>query len=144
MSNIGAIDIGFTGPSFTWSNRREGLANINEMLDQCLCNQEWQLHFPKAEVKHLCDSNFDHNPILLDTHFESETLNHPFRFEAMWMKEESSRVVVDNAWQFDVEESHGFRLTNKLEKTKKDLKKWNRQVFGIAKERIKSLQANIA
>ena len=92
----------------------------------------------------MCDSNSNHNPILLDTHFESETLNHPFRFEAMWMKEEISRVMVDNAWQFEVEESHGFRLTNKLEKTKKDLKKWNREVFGISKERIKSLQANIA
>ena len=33
MSNIGAIDLGFNGLSFTWSNRREGLANIKEMLD---------------------------------------------------------------------------------------------------------------
>ena len=33
MSNTGAIDLGFTGPSFTWSNRREGLANIKERLD---------------------------------------------------------------------------------------------------------------
>ena len=144
MSNIGAIDLGFTGPSFTWSNRREGLANIKERLDQCLCNQEWQLIFPRAGVKHLCNMNSDHNPILLDTHLESESLNCPFRFEAMWAKEDSSRVVVDNAWQLDVEGSHGFRLANKLERTKKDLKKWNKEVFGIVKERIKSLQANIA
>ena len=144
MSNTSAIDLGFTGPSFTWSNRCEGLTNIKERLDQCLCNQEWQLLFPKAGVKHLCNLNSDHNPILLDTHFESETLNHPFRFEAMWTKEDSSRVVVDNAWQFDVEGSHSFRLVNKLEKTKKDLKKWNKEVFGIVRERIKLLQANIA
>ena len=35
-------------------------------------------------------------------------------------------------------------VANKLERIKKDLKKWNREVFGIVKERIKSLQANIA
>ena len=99
MSNTGAIDLDFTRPSFTWSNRHERLANIKERLDQCLCNQEWQLLFPKAEVKHLCNSNSDHNPILLDTHFESETLNQPFRFEAMWMKKEGSKVMIDNAWQ---------------------------------------------
>ena len=62
----------------------------------------------------------------------------------MWAKEDSSRVVVDNAWQLDVEGSHDFRLANKLERTKKDLKKWNKEVFGIVRERIKSLQANIA
>ena len=38
MSNIGAIDLGFTSPSFTWSNRNEGLANIKERLDQCICD----------------------------------------------------------------------------------------------------------
>ena len=54
MSNTGAIDLGFLGPSFTWSNRREGLANIKERLDQCLCDQEWQSLFPKAGVRHLC------------------------------------------------------------------------------------------
>ena len=38
MSNTRAINLGFNGPFFTWSNRREGLANIKEMLDQCLCD----------------------------------------------------------------------------------------------------------
>ena len=33
MSNTGAIDLGFTRPSFTWSNKREGLVNIKERLD---------------------------------------------------------------------------------------------------------------
>nr|POE84193.1 hypothetical protein CFP56_74209 [Quercus suber] len=28
INNTGAIDLDFIGPSFTWSNRREGLANI--------------------------------------------------------------------------------------------------------------------
>ena len=144
ISNTGAIDLGFTGPSFTWSNRCEGLANIKERLDQCLCNQEWQLLFPKAGVKHLCNLNSNHNPILLDTHFEFESLNRPFRFKAMWMKDDSSRAVVDNAWQLDVEGFHSFCLANKLEWMKKDLKKWNEEVFGIVRKRIKSLQANIA
>ena len=49
MSDTGAIDLGFTGPSFTWFNRHEGLANIKERLDQCFCNQEWNYFSPKPK-----------------------------------------------------------------------------------------------
>ena len=80
MLNTGAIDLAFIGPSFTWSNRREGLANIKERLDQCLCDQEWQNLFPKVGVRHLCNSNSDHNPIMLDTHLDSGKWPRPFRF----------------------------------------------------------------
>nr|POE86184.1 hypothetical protein CFP56_07291 [Quercus suber] len=144
MTNTGAIDLGFNGPSFTWSNRHEGLANIKERLDQCLCDQDWKILFPKAGVKHLSNANSDHNPILLDTHLEPENLNRPFRFEAMWTKDERSNIVVENGWQANVEGSNGFRLARKLEETKKDLKKWNKEVFGLVRERIKAIQANIA
>ena len=99
MSNIGAIDLGFNGLSFTWSSRREGLANIKERLDKCLCDQEWQSLFPKAGVRHLCNANSDHNPILLDTHLEPENPLRPFCFEAMWTKAEETRLVVKHAWQ---------------------------------------------
>nr|POE75985.1 hypothetical protein CFP56_23447 [Quercus suber] len=144
MTNTGAIDLGFNGPSFTWSNRREGLANIKERLDQCLCDRDWQILFPKVGVKHLSNANSDHNPILLDTHLELDNLNRPFRFEAMWTKDERSNIVVENAWQANVEGSNGFRLARKLEETKKDLRKWNKEVFGLVRERIKAIQANIA
>ena len=121
MLNTGAIDLGFIGPSFTWSNRREGLANIKERLDQCLCDQEWQNLFPKVGLRHLCNSNSDHNPIMLDTHLDSRKWPRPFRFEAIWTKEEGSRQVVEGAWQTRVEGSHGFKLAKKLSVTCRDL-----------------------
>lgn len=144
MSNTGAIDLGFNSPPFTLSNKREGLANIKERLDQCLCDREWQLLFPKVGVKHLCNSNLDYNPILLDTHFEPENFVCPFRFEAMWTKDEKSRDVVNKAWQVQFEGSHGFKLVRKLSETKNDLRKWNKNVFSIVREIIIVLQANIA
>ena len=74
INNTGVIDLDFIGPSFTWSNRREGLANIRQRLDQCLCDQEWQTLFPKASIRHLVNANSNHNPILLDTHMENTNL----------------------------------------------------------------------
>ena len=144
MSNIGAIDLGFSGPSFTWSNRREGLANIKERLDQCLCDQEWQSLFPKAGVRHLCNSNSDHNPIMLDTFLDTDILTWPFRLEAIWTREEESRSVVEDAWQCRVDGSQGFKLVKKLSVTSQELKCWNKSSFGNSKEKIKGLKAKIA
>ena len=88
MNNTRAIYLGFSGLAFTWTNRREVLANIKERLDQCLCDHEWQKIFPKAGIRHLSNSNSDHNPILMDTFMEDTTPDQPFQFEAMWIKEE--------------------------------------------------------
>ena len=88
MNNTRAIYLGFFGLAFTWTNRREVLANIKERLDQCLCDHEWQTIFPKAGIRHLSNSNSDHNPILMDTFMEDTTPDRPFQFEAMWIKEE--------------------------------------------------------
>ena len=142
-SNTSAIDLGFSGPSFTWSNRKEGLANIKERLDQCLCDQEWQSLFPKARVRHLCNSNSDHNPIMLDTFLDIDILTRPFHFEAMWTREKESRSVVEDAWQCRVDGSQGFKLVKKLSVTSQELKRWNKSSFGNSKEKINGLKAKI-
>ena len=99
---------------------------------------------PKAGVKHLCPTRSDHNPILLDTHLEEAKLNRPFGFEAMWTRDETSREVVHNAWQTEVEGSHSYRLVRKQDVIKAELKKWNKTSFGYANERINELEAKLA
>ena len=94
VTSIGAIDLGFNGPRFTWSNKMVGLANIKERLDRGFCDQEWQSMFPTAGVRHLGAVTSDHRPILLDSHLDNCKIIRPFRFEAMWTKEESSVQVV--------------------------------------------------
>ena len=53
--------------------------------------------FPKARFKHLSPARSNHTPILLDTYMEDSNLPCPFRFEAMWIKEEESKKVVYDA-----------------------------------------------
>ena len=144
VASTGAIDLGFSGHQYTWSNKRVGLANIKEWLDRGLCNADWQCMFPKAGVKHLTSPTSDHSPILLDTHMEKDYGAWPLRFEAMWIKDSSSLEVVDDAWQCNIEGSHNFRLAKKLQQVKWALKKWNKECFGYAKTRIKELEKRIA
>lgn len=57
----GLIDLQFSGNPFTWSNKREGFANIKERLDRAFANERWRLIFPRAAVHNLLASTSDHS-----------------------------------------------------------------------------------
>lgn len=68
IDNLGLIDIGFSGPNFTWDNRRVGgLANIQERLDRALTTDSWLHSNPISTLSHLPMGSSDHCPILLCT-----------------------------------------------------------------------------
>lgn len=69
--------------------------------------------FTKAGIKQLVAPASDHKPILLDTHFENNNINKPFRFEAMWVRDPECEDVVDQAWGKEFFGSHGFNLMKK-------------------------------
>jgi len=59
------IDLGFTGPQFTWSRGPNSETKKCARLDRGLCNQEWRLLFEEAGVHHLLQNQSDHCPILI-------------------------------------------------------------------------------
>nr|POF10573.1 hypothetical protein CFP56_45958 [Quercus suber] len=90
---------------FTWSNKRAGLANVKERLDR-------------------------------DTHLEDNSRARPFRFEAMWTRDATSSQVVQllqQAWQLQVEESHGFKLAKKDSTSKRQAKRVEQNTVWISK-----------
>jgi hypothetical protein len=112
--------LGFSGPKYTWSNRRVDWENIRERLDRWLCNADWQSLFPKVGVRHLTAPNSEHNPILLDTHLELSKGSRPFRFEAMWAREEPSFEMVEKAWQIPVNGAECIQLLKRCQRVKND------------------------
>ena len=92
------------------------MTNIKERLDRALCDQEWQCLFPKASIRHLGAPTLDYRPILLDTHLDNGKIVRPFRFEAMWTKDEESSAIVEKAWNLEVEGSQCFKLAKKIKK----------------------------
>jgi len=60
------IDIGFSGSRFTWTNRRDIQALIQERIDKFFVNSQWCLMYSKARVAHLTRCHSDHYPVLLE------------------------------------------------------------------------------
>ncbi|KAG5556475.1 hypothetical protein RHGRI_006921 [Rhododendron griersonianum] len=49
ISDCSLLDLEFKGLNYTWSNNREGPANIRERIDRALANADWRVMFPYAQ-----------------------------------------------------------------------------------------------
>jgi len=86
LDNCNMIDIGFTGPRFTWTNKREVHALIQERLDRFFVNPSWCLPYPDARVMHLTRCHLDHYPVMLDMLPRTSTKRaRPFKFQTCWL-----------------------------------------------------------
>uniref|UniRef100_A0A2N9IKD9 CCHC-type domain-containing protein n=1 Tax=Fagus sylvatica TaxID=28930 RepID=A0A2N9IKD9_FAGSY len=93
------IDLGFSGPKFTWSNCHDVSSLIMERLDRALANPDWRILFPEAAVSHLTRTHSDHCPFLLTLcPFIPHVLPRPFRFENIWLSHSDFPNIVDQAW----------------------------------------------
>ncbi|CAN1249026.1 hypothetical protein LINPERPRIM_LOCUS6957 [Linum perenne] len=66
-NSLHLIDIGFTGPEFTWSNRHQDSTVIDERLDRFFLNDHWLDQFLESSVIHLDPRYSDHSLILSRT-----------------------------------------------------------------------------
>ena len=53
LDKCNMIDIGFSGPRFTWPNKREVQALIQEKIDRFFVIPSWCVMYPDAKVVHL-------------------------------------------------------------------------------------------
>ena len=110
---FGAIDLGFSGNSFTWARGRWGSLAIKIRLDRGIVSISWRLAFPKANVTHLGALNSNHTPILLNTNPEDSFAHKSFRFEAAWIRDNGCNSIVEKAWN---EEARGPAFTKLYKK----------------------------
>ncbi|XP_023884843.1 uncharacterized protein LOC111997036 [Quercus suber] len=62
LDKCNMVDLGFSGPRFTWSNGRELSMLIQERIDRFFVNIVWYSNFPEAKVTHLTRCHSDHCP----------------------------------------------------------------------------------
>ncbi|KAG6663057.1 hypothetical protein CIPAW_03G284300 [Carya illinoinensis] len=93
MNHNGLADLGYSGPKFTWTNKRYGLMHIRERLDKGIANPMWTTLFPYATIIHLPINSFDHAHLLLTTSCPRRS-SKPFKFEDFWAKYSSSLEVI--------------------------------------------------
>ncbi|KAI9079065.1 hypothetical protein K1719_038973 [Acacia pycnantha] len=82
-----------------WS-KWEGLERVYKRLDRCLCNVEWQAHFPNAVFKVVLRVCSDHHPLVVCVEAESKSCRaKPFRYEVAWQLHEEYGKLVEESWK---------------------------------------------
>lgn len=76
------VDLGFLGPRYIWTNKRDINNLILERIDRFFMNPEWCMLHPEAKITHLPRCHSDHCPVLLETNpGRTMSLIKPFRFQ---------------------------------------------------------------
>ena len=129
----GFKDLGFVGSPFTWCNNQfDGVVTWIK-LDRGVATPSWSQMFPSVRVHHISGSLSDHCPLWICSDDENRRFyknRRPFRFEAMWMKDEGCEGVIKNAWEGLHSSNPMTTLVHKIDKCRTKLKTWSRLSFG--------------
>ncbi|RVW62473.1 putative mitochondrial protein [Vitis vinifera] len=117
---------------------------VCKRLDRFLYSNEWELSFPQSLQEVLPRWTSDHWPIVLDTNpFKWGPT--PFRFENMWLQHHNFKESFSSWWrEFEGNGWEGHKFMRKLQFVKAKLKDWNKNTFGMLKERKKTILDEIA
>lgn len=83
LDRCNMIDLGFSRPRFTWTNRRGVEDLIQERIDRFFVNPGWYSLFPEARVTYPTRCHSDHCPVLLESQLRPALfLERPFKFQS--------------------------------------------------------------
>ena len=53
LDSCSFVDLGFVGPKYTWTNKRQLSNLILERIDQCFANPLWRVLYPNSFTQNL-------------------------------------------------------------------------------------------
>jgi hypothetical protein len=134
-------DLGYSGPRFTWSNRRQDGTFTKKRLDRAVANLEWLSRFQYVVVQVLAAQASYHNPLLVEfSEYPAETLSNKrsFKFEACWTTDEEWKAVVQAEWDSYPPVGDPMQdVQNRLSLCQKALTRWSWKKFGNSHKQLK-------
>ncbi|KAH7840713.1 hypothetical protein Vadar_020566 [Vaccinium darrowii] len=121
VTNLEAVDLGYSGYPFTWTNRRGGNGMVKERLDRVLASPSWSLQYDRAKVQNLFPVGSDHATLLVDTRPPKFTGHRQFRFDNRWVEDPSCHEVICRGWQGSSRGSNMFKVFDKVRNTRREL-----------------------
>ena len=136
VDDCGFMDLGFTGPRFTWTNNRPRDMTW-ERLDRVLATTDWVMLFPSVRVHHLDGKFSDHKPLWFRTEPISQPSKKLFRFEEIWTLEKGCEDTIVASWITSKRGVPMYQVWDKIHACRRGLRAWSKHSFGSIKVQIK-------
>ncbi|CAL1355646.1 unnamed protein product [Linum trigynum] len=135
------MDLPLGGSNFTWSKGGNSATMLR--IDRALISTEFDSLFPDCTLSALERVDSDHNPLWIKWG-DDKRIRRPWRFENMWLKDESFFASLDS-WLFDLVAGSGciFLLYRMLQQIKKRIKVWNKEIFRNVNDKVDDLLRRI-
>ena len=98
ISECCLMKMSFSGPRFTWSNNRPGVANVQERIDRVLVNPDWKALFPSISVIHEARMGSNHCPVVINLGLKVKNAPHSFKFGCKWLDDLECEEEVKRNW----------------------------------------------
>lgn len=93
------------------NRKAEGV--IFSRLDRVLVNHPWIKRYPNATSIHLPIIGSDHAPVILNISPTVLYYKNNFKFEAKWLLDVISFLLVRDVWSDFIKGTHAYQLTRK-------------------------------
>ena len=138
LDDCNMVDMGFNGPRYTWTNKRDISDLILERIDRFFMNPDWCVLYPDAKVTHLTRCHSDHCPVLMEAlPVSTQAANKPFRFQEFWLSDLSFPNIVSKAW------CNSRSLVESIDSFSREATLWNRNHFGNIHQKKRRVLARI-
>ncbi|GKV42304.1 hypothetical protein SLEP1_g49718 [Rubroshorea leprosula] len=141
IQEAGLVDLPLVGRRYTWHSAN---GQHRSRIDRFLLSEDWMKNWSDLKQWGLGRTVSDHCPLLL----KNEKVDwgpKPFKFFDAWLEYPDCKQVISQAWNSEVGSGWmGFRLKEKLKKTKKALKEWSANNMADVDRRIAEAEKNIA
>ncbi|WJX38360.1 hypothetical protein P8452_26031 [Trifolium repens] len=136
IDNLELEDLKLFGRKFTWVQPNGACAS---RLDRILVSSNWKDTWGEVSLWALQRDVSDHCPLILK-YSNVDWGPKPFRFNNHWLRHKRFKEVVATQWSKPVSAKWmGTIFKDKLKVVKEALKKWNKENFGEAENKITAL-----
>ncbi|KAK9676437.1 hypothetical protein RND81_11G077000 [Saponaria officinalis] len=129
------VDLPYTGLTFTWCNKQDGLDRTWCKLDRVMGNAAW-FQFFGVIANLLAPGISDHSPALVNLESVVGRKRGGFKFLNGWMEDPQVHAIIRDAWEGDFRGTKMFQLVSKLKSVKRSLQCYHRGHFTNISQRV--------